>query len=81
MVVRQNNQHWGRNASSRLHGIWQLRPFKKMPHVTDLIGEVSSAGFELNRGVQKVNNAIRQIDQHTTQTAALVEEIATGRRI
>lgn len=42
--------------------------------VTDLIAEITSASREQAAGVEEVNSAVTQMDQVTTQNAALVDE-------
>tara|TARA_R110002012_G_scaffold5133_11_gene23483 strand:+ start:8561 stop:10189 length:1629 start_codon:yes stop_codon:yes gene_type:complete len=47
-------------------------------HVSDIVGEISSASSEQSKAVGQVSQAITQIDQTTQQNAALVEESATA---
>ena len=47
-------------------------------HVTDIMGEISSAGNEQTAGIEQINQAITQMDQVTQQNAALVEEAAAA---
>jgi methyl-accepting chemotaxis protein len=42
--------------------------------VTDIMGEITSAGQEQSAGIEQVNQAIAQMDAVTQQNAALVEE-------
>ncbi len=46
--------------------------------VTDLIAEISAAGREQASGVEEVNKTVTQMDQVTTQNAALVDEANTA---
>lgn len=46
--------------------------------VTDLIAEITSASREQATGVEEVNRAVTQMDQVTTQNAALVDEASAG---
>ena len=46
--------------------------------VTDIMGEISSAGNEQTTGIEQINQAITQMDQVTQQNAALVEEAAAA---
>ncbi|WGG50591.1 methyl-accepting chemotaxis protein [Rugamonas sp. DEMB1] len=47
-------------------------------HVTDIIGEITTASSEQTVGIEQVNHAIAQMDQVTQQNAALVEEAAAA---
>ena len=47
-------------------------------HMTDLMGEVSSASNEQATGVAQIGEAVSQMDQVTQQNAALVEEMAAA---
>ena len=47
-------------------------------HVTDLVGEISSASNDQAMGVAQIGQAIQQMDQVTQQNAALVEEMAAA---
>ncbi|MBJ7309878.1 methyl-accepting chemotaxis protein [Rugamonas sp. CCM 8940] len=47
-------------------------------HVTDIIGEITTASTEQTVGIEQVNHAIAQMDQVTQQNAALVEEAAAA---
>ena len=47
-------------------------------HVSDIVGEISSASTEQSKAVGQVSQAVTQIDQTTQQNAALVEESATA---
>jgi methyl-accepting chemotaxis protein len=46
--------------------------------VTDLIGEITAASREQASGVDGINKAVTQMDQVTTQNAALVDEASAG---
>jgi methyl-accepting chemotaxis protein-1 (serine sensor receptor) len=46
--------------------------------VTDIIGEISTAGAEQRAGIAQVGKAVASMDQATQQNAALVEEIAAA---
>jgi methyl-accepting chemotaxis protein len=46
--------------------------------VTDIMGEISSASVEQSRGIEQVNQAVRQMDEVTQRNAALVEEAAAA---
>src|SRR5471032_1304281 len=46
--------------------------------VTDIMGEISTAGREQSIGIEQVNQAIAQMDTVTQQNAALVEEAAAA---
>ena len=46
--------------------------------VSDIVGEISAASNEQSAGVQRVGQAIDQMDQTTQQNAALVEESAAA---
>jgi aerotaxis receptor len=47
-------------------------------HVTDIVGEISSASAEQSAGVAQVGEAVSQMDQATQQNAALVEQSAAA---
>jgi methyl-accepting chemotaxis protein len=47
-------------------------------HVTDIMGEISSASSEQSAGVSQVGEAVTHMDQATQQNAALVEEMAAA---
>jgi hypothetical protein len=47
-------------------------------HVSDLIGEMSSATQELSSGIVQIGQAVHHMDQVTQQNAALVEESAVA---
>lgn len=47
-------------------------------HVTEIMGEISSASEAQSTGVQQVGQAIVLIDQTTQQNAAMVEEMAAA---
>jgi methyl-accepting chemotaxis protein len=46
--------------------------------VNDLLGEIGAAAVQQTRGVSEVNEAVNQLDHHTQQNAALVEESAAA---
>lgn len=46
--------------------------------VTDLIAEIAAASREQATGVDEINKAVSQMDQVTTQNAALVDEASAG---
>ncbi len=46
--------------------------------VTDLMGEITSASEEQQKGIEQINQAVSQMDQVTQQNAALVEEAAAA---
>jgi methyl-accepting chemotaxis protein len=46
--------------------------------VTDIMGDISEASEEQSRGVAQVSQAITQMDQATSQNAALVADSATA---
>jgi methyl-accepting chemotaxis protein len=46
--------------------------------VTDLIAEITAASREQATGVDEINKAVTQMDQVTTQNAALVDEASAG---
>jgi len=46
--------------------------------VTDIIGEITSAGQEQTAGIEQINQAIIQMDNVTQQNAALVEQAAAA---
>ncbi len=47
-------------------------------HVTDIMGEISTALEEQSDGIAQVNLAVTQMDSVTQQNAALVEEAAAA---
>ena len=47
-------------------------------HVTDIIGDITTASTEQTVGIEQINQAITQMDQVTQQNAALVEEAAAA---
>jgi methyl-accepting chemotaxis protein len=47
-------------------------------HVTDIMGEIMSAGEEQSSGIDQINRAIGQMDEMTQQNAALVEQAAAA---
>jgi len=42
------------------------------------MGEITAASSEQTSGIEQINQAIVQMDQHTQQNAALVEEAAAA---
>jgi methyl-accepting chemotaxis protein len=50
----------------------------QVKHVTQLIGEISTATQEQTAGIGQVSDAVTQLDQVTQQNAALVEEAAAA---
>ena len=46
--------------------------------VSTIIGEITMAGREQSSGIEKINQAISQMDAVTQQNAALVEEAAAA---
>jgi methyl-accepting chemotaxis protein len=46
--------------------------------VNDLLGEIGAASVEQTQGVNEVNEAVNQLDHHTQQNAALVEQSAAA---
>jgi methyl-accepting chemotaxis protein len=51
---------------------------RSVKHVTDIVGEISSASEEQRTGIEQVNQAVIQMDQVTQQNAALVEEASAA---
>ena len=47
-------------------------------HVTDIMGEIAAASAEQTSGIERVNDAIAEMDNVTQQNAALVEEAAAA---
>jgi methyl-accepting chemotaxis protein len=47
-------------------------------HVTDIVGEISTASQEQSAGVQQVGSAVGQLDEGTQHNAALVEQTAAA---
>ena len=47
-------------------------------HVTDIMGDIASASAEQTAGIERVNDAISEMNNVTQQNAALVEEAAAG---
>ncbi|RJG07421.1 PAS domain S-box protein [Noviherbaspirillum cavernae] len=47
-------------------------------HVTDIMGEISTASREQSQGIDQANQAISSMDQATQQNAALVEQAAAS---
>jgi methyl-accepting chemotaxis protein len=46
--------------------------------VSDIIGEIASAGHEQSAGIEQVNTAVMRLDDVTQQNAALVEEASAS---
>lgn len=59
-------------------GATMTEVFTSIRHVTDIMGEISSASGEQAIGVQQVGEAVMQMDQVTQQNAALVEQMAAA---
>jgi methyl-accepting chemotaxis protein len=51
---------------------------ESIQHLTDLMGQISSASSSQSQGVAQVSAAISLVDQATQQNAALVEEVAAA---
>ncbi|AOD14938.1 methyl-accepting chemotaxis protein [Xanthomonas fragariae] len=49
-------------------------------HVTNIMGEISSASQEQYSGIEQVNQTVTQMDETTQQNAALVEEATAAAR-
>ena len=49
-------------------------------HVSDIMGEISSANKEQTVGIEEINSAVTQMDDVTHQNASLVEESAAAAR-
>jgi methyl-accepting chemotaxis protein len=47
-------------------------------HVTDIMGEIAAASAEQTTGIERVNDAIAEMDNVTQQNASLVEEAAAA---
>ncbi len=47
-------------------------------HVTDIMGSIASASAEQTAGIERVNDAINEMNNVTHQNAALVEEAAAA---
>jgi len=47
-------------------------------HVSDIVGEISTATAEQSQGIREINQAVSNLDQATQQNAALVEESAAA---
>jgi len=47
-------------------------------HVTDIMGDIAAASAEQTAGIERVNNAITEMNSVTQQNAALVEQAAAG---
>ncbi|WP_019578008.1 methyl-accepting chemotaxis protein [Curvibacter lanceolatus] len=59
-------------------GVTMSEIVASIQRVTDLMGEISSAGSEQNAGVSQVGQAVMQMDQVTQQNASLVEQSAAA---
>ncbi|PPV07365.1 chemotaxis protein [Xanthomonas bromi] len=49
-------------------------------HVTDIMGEITSASAEQSSGIEQVNRTVAQLDEVTQRNAALVEEATAAAR-
>ncbi|WP_019556576.1 methyl-accepting chemotaxis protein [Thiomicrorhabdus arctica] len=49
----------------------------KINEVESLVSEIAATAHEQNKGLEKINTAISQLDQTTQQNAALVEELSS----
>jgi len=47
-------------------------------HVTDIMGDIAAASVEQTAGIERVNNAITEMNSVTQQNSALVEEAAAA---
>jgi methyl-accepting chemotaxis protein len=47
-------------------------------HVTDIMGEISSASREQSAGIEQINQAVSEMDSVTQQNAALVEQASAA---
>jgi methyl-accepting chemotaxis protein len=47
-------------------------------HVTDIMGNIAAASVEQTAGIERVNDAITEMNKVTQQNAALVEQAAAG---
>ena len=47
-------------------------------HVTDIMGDIAAASAEQTAGIERVNNAIAEMNSVTHQNAALVDQAAAG---
>ena len=47
-------------------------------HVTDIMGEISSASAEQTSGIELINDAITDMNSATQQNSALVEQAAAA---
>ena len=70
--VDQGSQQ-GTHAAATMHDV-----VHSIGRVSDLIGEISAAAQEQNRGVAQVGDTVAQRDQATQQNAALVEQRAAA---
>ena len=59
-------------------GITMDEVVSSVRRVTDIISDISSASEEQTAGIEKINQAIRQMDDVTQQNAALVEQAAAA---
>jgi methyl-accepting chemotaxis protein len=53
---------------------------QSIQHVTEIMGNIATASAAQTQGIQRVNEAITEMNQVTQQNAALVEEAAAGAR-
>jgi methyl-accepting chemotaxis protein len=51
---------------------------ESVKHVTNMVGQISTASAEQSSGINEVNRAISHMDEMTQQNAALVEEAAAA---
>ncbi len=51
---------------------------ESVKHVTDIMGEISSASEEQSTRIEQVSRAVSQMDEVTQQNASLVEEASTA---
>jgi methyl-accepting chemotaxis protein len=59
-------------------GVTMTEIVDSVRHVTNILGEISTASQEQSAGIEQVNQAITQMDDVTQQNAALVEEAAAA---
>ncbi|MDO8285618.1 MAG: methyl-accepting chemotaxis protein [Rhodoferax sp.] len=59
-------------------GVTMTEVVSSIKRVTDIVGEISSAGNEQSAGVAQVGEAVTHMDQATQQNAALVEQMAAA---
>ncbi len=69
------------DAGSRLvdtAGATMQEILDSVKHVTDIMGEITSASLEQTSGIEQINHAIGQMDEATQQNASLVEQVAAA---